>query len=165
MPAKEPKREFEVGDKIRVNLHHGKIEDACCPRSDVPLPPLAQALRLCRATCRGILVLPPVLAPTHQRFRTSSSAPRPFAEISGGYLFLFTVLPFPEQLAAVIKESEAGDFDGDELGKRGLHCLHLWPECGPTLWRCATSSKEVSRSRWFVRHKALREARSEARAS
>ena len=28
MPAKEPKREFKVGDKIRVNLHHGKIEDA-----------------------------------------------------------------------------------------------------------------------------------------
>ena len=25
---KEPKREFKVGDKIRVNLHHGKIEDA-----------------------------------------------------------------------------------------------------------------------------------------
>jgi hypothetical protein len=24
----EPKREFRVGDKIRVNLHHGKIEDA-----------------------------------------------------------------------------------------------------------------------------------------
>lgn len=28
MPGKEPKREFKVGDKIRVNLHHGKIEDA-----------------------------------------------------------------------------------------------------------------------------------------
>ena len=28
MPTKEPKREFKVGDKIRVNLHHGKIEDA-----------------------------------------------------------------------------------------------------------------------------------------
>ena len=28
MPAKEPKREFKVGDKIRVNLHRGKIEDA-----------------------------------------------------------------------------------------------------------------------------------------
>jgi hypothetical protein len=28
MSAKEPKREFKVGDKIRVNLHHGKIEDA-----------------------------------------------------------------------------------------------------------------------------------------
>jgi len=28
LPAKEPKREFHVGDKIRVNLHHGKIEDA-----------------------------------------------------------------------------------------------------------------------------------------
>jgi hypothetical protein len=30
VPAKEPKPrgEFEVGDKIRVNLHHGKIEDA-----------------------------------------------------------------------------------------------------------------------------------------
>ena len=28
MPAKERKREFKVGDKIRVNLHHGKIEDA-----------------------------------------------------------------------------------------------------------------------------------------
>jgi hypothetical protein len=26
--AQEPKREFKVGDKIRVNLHHGKIEDA-----------------------------------------------------------------------------------------------------------------------------------------
>jgi len=25
---KEPKREFKVGDKVRVNLHHGKIEDA-----------------------------------------------------------------------------------------------------------------------------------------
>ena len=25
---KDPKREFTVGDKIRVNLHHGKIEDA-----------------------------------------------------------------------------------------------------------------------------------------
>ena len=25
---REPKREFKVGDKIRVNLHHGKIEDA-----------------------------------------------------------------------------------------------------------------------------------------
>ena len=28
MPAKEPKREFKGGDKIRVNLHRGKIEDA-----------------------------------------------------------------------------------------------------------------------------------------
>ena len=28
MSDKEPKREFKVGDKIRVNLHHGKIEDA-----------------------------------------------------------------------------------------------------------------------------------------
>ena len=28
MPAKEPKREFKVGDKIRINLHHGRIEDA-----------------------------------------------------------------------------------------------------------------------------------------
>jgi hypothetical protein len=26
--AKEPNRVFKVGDKIRVNLHHGKIEDA-----------------------------------------------------------------------------------------------------------------------------------------
>ena len=25
---KQPSREFKVGDKIRVNLHHGKIEDA-----------------------------------------------------------------------------------------------------------------------------------------
>ena len=28
VPAIEPKREYKVGDKIRVNLHHGKIEDA-----------------------------------------------------------------------------------------------------------------------------------------
>jgi len=28
MPAKDPKREFKVGDKVRVNLHHGRIEDA-----------------------------------------------------------------------------------------------------------------------------------------
>jgi hypothetical protein len=28
MPVKEPKHEFKVGDKILVNLHHGKIEDA-----------------------------------------------------------------------------------------------------------------------------------------
>ena len=28
MSDKEPKREFKVGDKVRVNLHHGKIEDA-----------------------------------------------------------------------------------------------------------------------------------------
>jgi hypothetical protein len=28
VPAKEPKREFKVSDKVRVNLHHGKIEDA-----------------------------------------------------------------------------------------------------------------------------------------
>jgi hypothetical protein len=28
VPAKEPTREFKVGDKVRVNLHHGKIEDA-----------------------------------------------------------------------------------------------------------------------------------------
>jgi hypothetical protein len=28
MPSKEAKREFKPGDKIRVNLHHGKIEDA-----------------------------------------------------------------------------------------------------------------------------------------
>ena len=28
MAGKDPKREFKVGDKIRVNLHHGKIEDA-----------------------------------------------------------------------------------------------------------------------------------------
>jgi hypothetical protein len=26
--AKDPKPEFKVGDKIRVNSHHGKIEDA-----------------------------------------------------------------------------------------------------------------------------------------
>jgi transcription antitermination factor NusG len=25
---KRPKRDFKVGDKVRVNLHHGKIEDA-----------------------------------------------------------------------------------------------------------------------------------------
>jgi hypothetical protein len=28
VPAKEPRRDFNVGDKVRVNLHHGKIEDA-----------------------------------------------------------------------------------------------------------------------------------------
>jgi transcription antitermination factor NusG len=28
MPKKEPSHQFRVGDKIRVNLHHGKIEDA-----------------------------------------------------------------------------------------------------------------------------------------
>lgn len=28
MPGKQPKREFKVGDKVRVNLHRGKIEDA-----------------------------------------------------------------------------------------------------------------------------------------
>jgi len=28
VPAKEPKRDFKVGNKVRVNLHHGKIEDA-----------------------------------------------------------------------------------------------------------------------------------------
>jgi len=28
VPAKEPKRDFKAGDKVRVNLHHGKIEDA-----------------------------------------------------------------------------------------------------------------------------------------
>jgi hypothetical protein len=28
VPAKEPKRESKIGGKIRVNLHHGKIEDA-----------------------------------------------------------------------------------------------------------------------------------------
>jgi transcription antitermination factor NusG len=28
MPKKEPSRQFKVGDKIRANLHHGKIEDA-----------------------------------------------------------------------------------------------------------------------------------------
>jgi hypothetical protein len=28
VPAKKPDRQFNVGDKIRVNLHHGKIEDA-----------------------------------------------------------------------------------------------------------------------------------------
>lgn len=28
MPAKKPDRQFHVGDKIRVNLHRGKIEDA-----------------------------------------------------------------------------------------------------------------------------------------
>jgi len=28
VPAKEPKREFHVGDKVRVNLHDGKIEEA-----------------------------------------------------------------------------------------------------------------------------------------
>ena len=28
MAAKDPKPEFRVGDKVRVNLHHGKIEDA-----------------------------------------------------------------------------------------------------------------------------------------
>ena len=28
VPAKDPKREFNVGHKIRVNLHLGKIEDA-----------------------------------------------------------------------------------------------------------------------------------------
>jgi len=25
VPSKDPRREFKVGDKIRVNLHHGKI--------------------------------------------------------------------------------------------------------------------------------------------
>ena len=28
VPAPKKPREFHVGDKIRVNLHHGKIEDA-----------------------------------------------------------------------------------------------------------------------------------------
>jgi hypothetical protein len=31
VPAKEPKREFKVGDTIRLNLHHGKIDDAVVP--------------------------------------------------------------------------------------------------------------------------------------
>jgi hypothetical protein len=26
--SKTPERKFNVGDKVRVNLHHGKIEDA-----------------------------------------------------------------------------------------------------------------------------------------
>ena len=26
--SKEPQCEFKVGDKVRVNLHHGEIEDA-----------------------------------------------------------------------------------------------------------------------------------------
>jgi len=28
VPKNEPGRKFKVSDKIRVNLHHGKIEDA-----------------------------------------------------------------------------------------------------------------------------------------
>jgi hypothetical protein len=28
VPAKKPDRHFKVGDKVRVDLHHGKIEDA-----------------------------------------------------------------------------------------------------------------------------------------
>ena len=28
MPAKPNDRQLKVGDKVRVNLHHGKIEDA-----------------------------------------------------------------------------------------------------------------------------------------
>jgi len=28
VPSKKPERQFKVGDKVRVNLHHGKIEDA-----------------------------------------------------------------------------------------------------------------------------------------
>jgi len=28
VPTKEPKREFKVANRIRANLHHGKIEDA-----------------------------------------------------------------------------------------------------------------------------------------
>jgi len=28
VPKKLPERKFKVGDKIRANLHHGKIEDA-----------------------------------------------------------------------------------------------------------------------------------------
>jgi len=28
VPGKQPNREFKVGDKVRVNLHHGKMEDA-----------------------------------------------------------------------------------------------------------------------------------------
>ena len=28
MPSHKPERQFKVGDKIRVNLHHGKIEEA-----------------------------------------------------------------------------------------------------------------------------------------
>jgi len=27
MPKKEPSREFKVGDKIRANLHRGKIDE------------------------------------------------------------------------------------------------------------------------------------------
>jgi hypothetical protein len=27
MPKKEPSRQFKVGDKIRANLHHGKIDE------------------------------------------------------------------------------------------------------------------------------------------
>ena len=27
VPAKKPDRQFNVGDKVRVTLHHGKIED------------------------------------------------------------------------------------------------------------------------------------------
>ena len=28
MPSHKPERQFKVGDGIRVNLHHGKIEEA-----------------------------------------------------------------------------------------------------------------------------------------
>jgi len=28
VPGKQPNRAFKVGDKVRVNLHHGKMEDA-----------------------------------------------------------------------------------------------------------------------------------------
>jgi len=32
---KPPERKFKVGDKIRVNLHHGKIEDQQPPQRPI----------------------------------------------------------------------------------------------------------------------------------
>jgi hypothetical protein len=70
--------------------------------SDVQFRPPAQSLPVLRAACRDILVLPPVLALTHQRFRTSSSAPRPFAEISGSIASFSRLLPFPKTVPNLV---------------------------------------------------------------
>src|SRR6266700_4040180 len=64
-----------------------------------PLPLPALPHRACGAICRGIAGLLPVPAPTLQRFRWSSCAPRPDSETSGNIVFSPRVVPFPRNCA------------------------------------------------------------------
>jgi hypothetical protein len=66
------------------------------------------------------------------------------------------IVALEERLSATIRQSKAGEFDGDEFGNGVCTIYHVWPQRGPTIHGGIADSEKVWCSTGFVRHKALR---------